>query len=67
MNWKRLLLIFSVSTVAGVVEDCVAVFVVTGSVQLTFSQFAVILSISLASSALLECLLQRMSPRQPDS
>ena len=63
MNWKRLSLLFAVSTTAGVIEDCIAVFVVTGKIQLTLAQFAIILGISLVSSAILECLLRRFSFR----
>ena len=66
MNWKRLLLLFSVSTTAGIVEDCIAVFFVTGRMQLSVFQFAVIVAISLASSALLECLLSRLRLEPPE-
>ena len=64
MNWKRLSLLFTVTTVAGVIEDCIAVFFVTGEVQLTLVQFAVILGISLTSSAILELLLRRLHFRE---
>jgi hypothetical protein len=66
MNWKRLLLLFSVSTFAGVVENCIVVVFVTGRMQISFFQFAVIVGISLASSAMLECLLSRLRLEPPE-